>query len=99
MYIRSTIYPSFALQLSALLLLFASSFHLARVVVGGAPSSSSTFHDLDDVDPDEKPPPPPFRSLSGAELERFLPLIGASPGRASMASCGGQTNAISYSVV
>ena len=38
-------------------------------------SSSSTFHD-----PDNKKAPP-FRALSEVELERFLPIIGASPGQ------------------
>ena len=39
-------------------------------------SSSSTFHD-----PDNTKQQPPFRALSEVELERFLPIIRASPGQ------------------
>ena len=55
-----------------LFILQLSAFLLLLLV-----SSSSTFHDL--VDPDKKAPP--FRALSEVELERFLPIIGASPGQ------------------
>ena len=64
---------SFQLQLSSaliLLLIVATSF------------GASTFHDsFAALQPEEKAPP--FRSLSDAELERFRPIIGDSPGQAS----------------
>ena len=64
---------SFQLQLSALLLLLP--FFVTTCF------GASTFHDSFAAPPEEKPPP--FRSLSDVELERFRPIIGASPGQAS----------------
>ena len=65
---------SFKLQLSSALILLsivASSF------------GASTFHDSFAAPQPEDEKAPPFRSLSDAELERFRPIIGDSPGQAS----------------
>ena len=48
----------------------SSALHLLLVTTS---FGASTFHDK----------PPPFRPLSDAELERFRPIIGDSPGQAS----------------
>ena len=66
---------SYKLQLSSALLLLplfvATSF------------GASTFHDSFAAPQPEDEKAPPFRSLSDAELERFRPIIGDSPGQAS----------------
>ena len=64
---------SYKLQLSSalLLLIVAKSF------------GASTFHDSFAAPQPEDEKAPPFRSLSDAELERFRPIIGDSPGQAS----------------
>ena len=64
---------SYKLQLSSALLLLIVASSLG----------ASTFHDSFAAPQPEDEKAPPFRSLSDAELERFHPIIGDSPGQAS----------------